>query len=152
LRIGVKSRGIRDRALLAILIAAISVALGMLGYTIANPKVGERFTEFYILGLSGKAMDYPQELMVGEEGRVIVGIINREHEPVTYRVEVVIDGVKNNEVGPVILEHEGKWEGEVSFMPEVAGDNQKVEFLLYKNNGEGEPCLKPLYLWINVKE
>lgn len=152
MRIGVKSRGIRDRALLAILIAAISVALGMLGYTIANPKVGERFTEFYILGLSGKAMDYPQELMVGKEGRVIVGIINREHEPVTYRVEVVIDGVKNNEVGPVILEHEGKWEGEVSFMPEVAGDNQKVEFLLYKNNGEGEPCLKPLYLWINVKE
>lgn len=141
-----------NKALYIVLVLVMLGAIAALAYVIAAPKLGERFTEFYILGLSGKAMDYPQELMVGKEGRVIVGIINREHEPVTYRVEVVIDGVKNNEVGPVILEHEGKWEGEVSFMPEVAGDNQKVEFLLYKNNGEGEPCLKPLYLWINIKE
>ena len=73
-------------------------ALGTLGYVIATPKVGERFTEFYILGLSGKAIDYPTELVVGEERKLIVGIINREREAATYRIEVVIDGVKNNEV------------------------------------------------------
>ncbi len=41
---------------------------------------GERFTEFYILGLEGKADNYPDELTVGEEGRVILGIVNHEHE------------------------------------------------------------------------
>jgi len=53
------------------------------GYVIAVPKVGERFTEFYILGLNGKAMDYPSELKLGEGGKVIVGIANREHEIVS---------------------------------------------------------------------
>ena len=88
--------------------------------------------------------------MLGVEAKVIVGIINREHEVVTYQVEVVIDEVKNNEVGPVMLEPDEKWEGIVGFTPHRAGDSQKVEFLLYKN-GESEPYLK-LHLWVNVKE
>jgi len=67
--------------------------------------------------------------VVGEEGKVIVGIINR--------VEVAIDGVKNNEVGPVALDHNGEWEEIVGFTPGRAGDNQKVEFLLYKQ-GQNE--------------
>ncbi len=36
-------------------------------------------------------------------------------------------------------------------MPEVAGENQKVEFLLYKD-AETEPCLEPLRLWVDVKQ
>lgn len=139
-----------DKVLSIILIAAILGAIGTLGYVIATPKVGEKFTEFYILGLEGKAIDYPRELKVGEEGRVIVGIINREHETVNYWVEVRIDGVRNNQVGPLELEHDEKWEGIVSFTPDRAGDSQKVEFLLYKDK-EGEPYLR-LHLWIDVKE
>ena len=139
-----------DKILSIILIAAILGVVGTLGYAIAIPKVGERFTEFYVLGLEGKAIDYPRELRVGEEGRVIVGIINREHETVNYWVAVKIDGIRNNQVGPLELEHGEKWEGIVSFTPDRAGDNQKVEFLLYKH-GESEPYLK-LHLWVNVKE
>jgi len=62
---------------------------------------------------------------------------------------VRIDGVKNNEVAGITLEHDEGWEDEVSFTPEVAGEEQKVEFLLYKN-GETEPYLEPLRLWLNV--
>jgi uncharacterized membrane protein len=131
-------------------VLAIGGALGTLGYVIATPRVGERFTEFYILGLEGRAEDYPRELRVGEEGRVIVGIINREHETVSYRVEVRIEGVINNEVGPIALEHDEKWREIVSFTPHRAGDGQKVEFLLYKN-GEVEPYLR-LHLWLDVTE
>ena len=79
-----------------------------------------------------------------------VNFVNREQETVTYRVEVRIDGVRNNQAGPLELGHDGKWEEIVSFTPHRAGDSQKVEFLLYKN-GESEPYLK-LHLWINVKE
>ncbi len=132
-----------------ILALTILGALGTLGYVIASPKVGERFTEFYIKGLEGKAIDYPKELALGEEGKVIVGIINREHEAVTYRVEVAIDGVKNNEVGPVALDHDGEWEEIVGFTPGRAGDNQKVEFLLYKQ-GQNE-VYQRLHLWVDVR-
>lgn len=67
-----------------------------------------------------------------------------------YRVEVKIDGVKNNEVEGITLEHEEKWEGEVSFVPEVASENQKVEFLLYKA-GETD-IYSSLHIWIDVKQ
>jgi uncharacterized membrane protein len=58
-----------DRGLSIVLTLTILGALGMLGYAIASPKIGERFTEFYIEGLGGKAADYPEELVVGEKGR-----------------------------------------------------------------------------------
>jgi len=87
---------------------------------------------------------------VGEEGKVIVGIINQEHETVSYRVEVRINGMKSSEVGPIVLEHEEEWELEVSFVPLVSGNNQKVEFLLYKQ-GQTEAC-QSLHLWVDVKD
>lgn len=151
LRIPSWRTGHRDKAPSIILVLAILGVLGMMGYVIATPKVGERFTEFYILGQEGKVTEYPSELKVGEEGRVIIGIINRESEPVSYRVEVRIGGMTNNEMGPIVLEHEEKWEREATFVPQVAGKNQKVEFLLYKDRNI-EPCFEPLHLWIDVTE
>jgi uncharacterized membrane protein len=142
--------GAWDKALSIILVLAIGGALGTLGYVIATPRVGERFTEFYILGLEGRAADYPRELRVGEEGRVIVGIINREHETVSYRVEVRIERVISNEVGPFELAHDEKWQEIVSFTPHRAGANQKVEFLLYKN--EEVELYRELHLRLNVTE
>lgn len=141
-----------NKVISAILAIAVLGTIGTLGYVLFTPNVGARFTEFYVFGPEGVAENYPEELAVGKEVKVIVGIINRERETATYRVEVVIGGVKSNEVGPVTLENDMKWEGELSFMPGVAEDNQKVEFFLYKNNGESETLLKPLYLWINVRE
>lgn len=135
--------------LAVILTLTILGVLGALGYTIANPKAGEKFTEFYILGLEGKAIDYPEEMIIGEEEKVLVGIINREHEIATYWVEVALDGVKNNEVGAVTLEDGEKWEGVVAFTADKREDNQKVEFLLYKQGWEG--VYQRLHLWVNVQ-
>ncbi len=141
--------GVWDRVLSIILVLAILGALGTLGYVVATPNVGEKFTEFYLLDLSGEAKDYPNLLMVGEEGKVVVGIINREHEAVTYRVEVRIDEVISNEVGPVTLENDGKWEEIVGFTPDRVGDKQKVEILLYRQ-GQTE-AYQSLYLWLDVR-
>jgi len=144
-------KSVWDKALSVVLALTILGALATVGYVIAVPKVGESFSELYILGLEGKAVDYPSELVVGEEGRVIVGITNNEHKTVSYRVEVRIGGEKNNEIGPIVLEHDDGWEGEVSFVPQVPGENQSVEFLLYRN-GETEPCFEPLRLCVNVTQ
>jgi len=140
-----------EKTLCVILVIVILGAICTLAYTIVKPKTGERFTEFYILGVEGKVIDYPTELRVGEEGKVMVGIINREHETVTYRVEVRINGVKNNEWGPLVLDHDEKREEVISFHPRMVGDEQKVDFLLYKNE-QSEPYLTPLRLWVNVNE
>jgi uncharacterized membrane protein len=145
-----------DKVLSVVLAVAIAGAIGTLGYVIATPRVGEKFTEFYILGPGGKAEDYPTELKVGEEGRVIMGIVNHEQERTSYKVEVWIggekaklriDGEDRDEI-IVELENEEKWEREVGFVPQKAG-RQKVEFVLYK---DGEPYFEePPYLWINVE-
>jgi uncharacterized membrane protein len=139
-----------SKALSIALIAAILVAIGAIVYLVAVPHVGERFSEFYILGPDGKAENYPRDVFVGEVGSVIVGIVNHEYAEVSYRVEVTIDGVKIKEIGPIVLAHQEKWEEKVSFMPARVGENQKVEFLLHKG-GEDKPYLT-LNLWLNVKE
>jgi uncharacterized membrane protein len=144
-----KNKGIINGALSVILILAVAGALGLLGYIVANPG-GEKFTEVYLLGLNGKATDYPEKLKVGEEGKVILGIVNQEYEPLTYRVEILIDTVKNSEIGPVTLEHRGKWEEIVSFTPNRVGDNQKVEFWLYRQ--DQNEVYQKLHLWVDVIE
>jgi uncharacterized membrane protein len=143
--------GAWDKVLSIVLALVILGALGTLGYVIAKPKVGEKFTEFYILGPGGKAENYPKEVKLGEKGTVIVGVVNHEYETVTYRVEVRIGGVVNNEMAPFSLEPEEKWEQPADFSPPAVGKNQEVEFLLYKN-GELDPDIKPLHLWIEVTE
>ena len=47
------------------------------------------------------------------------------------------------------LSHAEKWEQEIEFAPQHIGDNQKVEFVLYKDD---KPYLNdPPHLWIDVK-
>ena len=147
-----------DKVLSVVLAVAIVGAIGTLGYAVATPRVGEKFTEFYILDLDGKAENYPTELKVGEEGRVIVGIVNHEQEEASYRVEVWIDGEKaklridgeDRDEIIVELENEEEWTEEVGFVLQKAGEKQKVEFVLYK---DGEPYFEePLHLWIDVEK
>lgn len=140
-----------DKVLTIVLMVVILGATGTVIYAIATPRGGERSTEFYITGLEGEAIDYPSDLKVGEKGKVIVRVTNYEKVEASYRVEVRIDGMKNNEVGPIVLGNEQKWEEIISFTADRAGDNQKVEFFLYKNE-ETAPYLNPLHLWVNVKD
>ncbi len=165
-----------NKLLSILLIVSLIAALGMIGYILASPKVGERFTEFYILGRDGTAHDYPVEFtMVGGEvvlvrygddgaqekasfANVIAGIVNREHEEVNYTVKVTIDnqpakiyfdGEKLDVIGPITLGQEGKWEQEIGFAPKKVGDGQRVDFILYK---DGVPCFEDTpYLLIDVK-
>jgi len=137
-----------DKILSVILIAAILGAAGTTGYVIATPGEEERFTEFYVLGPEGKAEGYPEELAVGGTATVIVGIVNHEHEDVSYRLELKIGGNKHSEITQIALGQEEKWEQKVSITLGTVGEKQMVEFVLYKN---GEPY-RQLRLWVNVRE
>ncbi len=137
-----------DKLLNIMLVVAIIGAIGTLCYVVASPKTGERFTEFYILGQEGKADDYPREITLGESAWVTVGIINREQETCTYLVQVNIQNEPDASLGPITLEHDQKYEDRVTFTPENPGQDQKVEFVLSKEDN-GEPYLH-LHLWLDV--
>lgn len=139
----------RNRALLIVLALVILGMLGMLVYFLTSANLGERYTQFYIVGVNGKATGYPVVTRVGEEGKVIVGIVNHEHKVVSYRLEIMIDEVENNKVGPVVLKSGQKWEGEVSYRATKVGSNQKVGYLLFKDD-EAKPYLDPLNLWVII--
>ena len=139
-----------DKALFISLMIVILVVVGCLGYVIATPNQGEKFTEFYILGPDGKTEEYPQQVILGKSVDVIIGVVNHEHRPVSYRVDITVDGVEDSQVNIGTLAHEERWGERVSFIPQVTGENRKVEFHLYKN-GEDEPYFKdPLRLYVDV--
>jgi uncharacterized membrane protein len=144
------NKGKLDRVISILLVVAILGALGTLGFVITNPKVGEKFTEFYILGADGKADNYPKEIKLGNSAEVTVGIINREQELITYTVEVTIDGEDAITLGPFNLLIDEEWETSVTLTPTTTGRSQKIEFKLYKA-GFDEIYLS-LHLWVDVVE
>ena len=77
-----------DKILTIILILSIIIAFGSLLFVILNPREGEHFTEFYILGPTGKLESYPTTLQQGEQARVILGLVNHEYATLDYTIEV----------------------------------------------------------------
>jgi len=139
-----------DKGLSISLAVAIVAALACLGYVAATPKQSNKFTEFYILNIEGKAENYPDKVALGEPVNIIVSVINNEYEPASYHVVITIDGLENSQVYIGTLDHEENWEESVSFVPQAARENSKVEFHLYRN-GDTEPYFKdPLHMYINV--
>ena len=139
-----------DKVLNGLLVAAIVCAVGTLAYAVAMPQVGEKFTEFYILGQEGSAAQYPRELVLGESAVVGLGIVNHEQAVVDYRVEIAIDGEKVREIAPIVLDHEEKWEGEAIFIASKVGPSQRVSFLLYK--ADSVEVYLELHLWVDVEQ
>ncbi len=139
-----------DKAVSISLVIAIMAVFGCLGYVVAVPKPGEEFTEFYILNIEGKAEDYPQEVILGEPVDIVIGVANHEYEPTSYRVEIIGDSIENSSIVLGTLAHEEKQEERVSFIPQIAGEKQKVEFYLYKNSESKSYFEDPLHLNIDV--
>lgn len=131
------------------LVAGVVVSGALLSNFVAIPRVGERFTEFYVLGPGGKVEGYPTNLTLGENGTVILGVVNHEYEEVNYSIVVKLDNETIGTIKDVRLKHEEKWEQNYTFTPEKAGDRMKLEFLLFRE-GLDEPY-RSLHLWISVK-
>jgi len=136
--------------LLAVGLGASLIALGVTGYFVATSSgSSESFTEFYVLGPGGMAEDYPSVITLGDEADVFVGVINREGEDTTYEFEIRIDGEVADELESVHVAEGEAWENQVTIVPDHAGPEQKVEFLLYRE-GEGDPY-RNLHLFIDVE-
>ncbi len=137
-----------DRALTIVLIITIILSISALVYVIVTPKQGEKFTEFYILGSVGKAYDYPTNVTSGNNSTLIVGVVNHEYAPVNYTMRIVLANstiLQRN----MTLQHNETWQQMENYSLERIGDQQKLEFLLYKEGNFTGPY-RDLHLWVNV--
>jgi uncharacterized membrane protein len=147
-----KSESKTDKIVTFILVLSILASVGSLAYIIGNPKEGEHFTEFYILGNNKTTGDYPTEFVKGEKGTVIVGIINHEYMPMNYTMEIRLENKSLPESNKQIsLGDNMSWEEPIIFTPPLEGKNMKLEFLLFNETEKTVPY-RNLHLWINVTE
>jgi len=140
-------KSVLDKGLYIVLIASIISSSATLVYVMVKPRTGERFTEFYLLGPNGTASDYPNDLKVGEEGKVIISIVNHEYENVTYHLEVIFNGSLIHAEQIYLIENE-KLEISFTFKATKKGENQKLEFLLYKD--QQREAYRSLHLWVSI--
>jgi uncharacterized membrane protein len=96
---GDSSRG--NRNLSIILIIGILVAIGVTAFMITIPKQDEKFTEFYLLGPTGMATGYPEQIVPGRAYSLQIGIGNHEYRTINYTVEVYL--VPTNETASMTL-------------------------------------------------
>lgn len=171
-----------DAALNVALALSILLAVGALGFAVMFPPDGERFTQFYVLTEEDDgelvAANYPEQVALGEEFGLVVGVDNQEHESVEYTVVVQLqqvdfeldsDGNVTNatveeyiEVDrfSVTLEHNQTyhhdWRASISEGAYV-GDDRRLQFLLYRGDPSDVPdtptvenAYRDLQLWMNV--
>ena len=164
-----------SKSLTSLLLVAVIIATGVLGYTVFASKDREKYSEFYILGLNGKAHEYPLEFVMqdhrviqvnydlginstpGEWGEVTIGIVSHQQQKVSYSLKININGEAADvnysgivvpEIKSIELSPGDKWEGMIGFAPRKTGDNQKVEFLFFQDNGAVPEDI--LQLWIKT--
>lgn len=126
------------------LVLFLGFRLGVLG----KSRVGEAFTEFYVLGPGGKAEGYPKRLLVGQSAEVTLGVINHEGRTAQYSIAIKTGNETLRSLGAFPLGHDQKWEEKVTFSPRRAGERVKVDFLLF-TNGLPTPH-RSLHLWLEV--
>ncbi len=138
-----------DKILSIALVLSIVLAISTAAYVVIIPKHSEKFTEFYILGPNGKASDYPNNLTVGQDGTVTIGIANHEYADVNYTMIIKLNNQTiDNE--NITISNNQLYKKPFKFVASSPGQNQELEFLLYKLP-DNTNVYRSLHLWINVK-
>ncbi|XVH32211.1 DUF1616 domain-containing protein [Haloferacaceae archaeon DSL9] len=163
-----------DSVLNVLLICSLVLALGSIGYAIAVPPDGERFSEVYLLteGEDGElvADGYPESFVAGEGQSLVVGVGNQEHEETTYtvvaelhRVEF-LDGGNETEVVErerlqtfeTTLGHNETWQLDHEIAPTMTGEELRVTYMLYRGAPPDSPtpenAYRSVHLWVDVEE
>lgn len=137
------------RVLAVILIFSIVLVIVTVIYVITMPKIGEKFTEFYILNSSsGKADNYPTKLNVGTSTTLKIGLVNHEYSPINYTIQIDLDkNILKSE--KLMLNDNEIWEKNISFILDKKGNDMRLELLLFKENNFTAPY-RELHLWVDA--
>jgi uncharacterized membrane protein len=136
------------KALYVGLIVALAAVVYLLVQLIVQPITGQAFTEFYIVSPKIVLENNPYLINLSDKLEIGLAINNHENTSTSYNLTVILDGEQTQSIGPILLTDKEAWNDQVTISPSKAGENQKVEFILYKGE-EPEPYLA-LHLWLNV--
>jgi uncharacterized membrane protein len=143
--------GLAQKILTIALLLVVLGAVGAIVYNAVNQSHGQMFTEFHLLGAAGKTESYVTTAKARVTLPVTVGIHNEEGITATYRVELKINGVQVQDIGPMVLTNNQAWEEPMNVTFTNPGDNKTAEFYLYIFDGK-DPYLNPLRLAVDVAE
>src|SRR5665647_1705476 len=87
-----------DKLFSIILVLSLVTLASTVGYTIAFPNPGEKFTEFYILGATGAIGSYATQYKLGQQKPVTVGIVNHEQQDTSYELVVRLNDTNKSTV------------------------------------------------------
>lgn len=135
-----------DKILTIALLVMISIASSMIYYTLTVPKIGERFTEFYILDSTGK-MNYGTNLKINNPVNYQIGIINHEYTTMNYTIKTLLGG-DTLTTKELTLGHNDVWQNDITIIPHKSGNDMELKFQLFKDNNFTQPY-RELYLWID---
>ncbi|AEH07373.1 DUF1616 domain-containing protein [Methanothermococcus okinawensis] len=160
-----------EKSLTIILLILLIASIGLTIYLINAPKIGERFTEFYILNEDLKAYNYPTQLHENESGIVIIGVRNLEYRPMNYTVWVFLSNDTYDYNYSINISPKNEWNGTLSynyaFSKKISlmhnetaliplnfsidrTGKHKVEFILTID--DKKKVYRELHLWVNVSK
>jgi uncharacterized membrane protein len=161
-----------DKLLTIGIVVMLIASIVVLAWAITTPRVGETFTQLAILGPDGMATDYPRNLTVGEEARVLLSVKSYEHAVVNYTIVLVltnvtdynftvdentIDWAETHDLTPYsgisqdfTLDHLEYYNQTFDFS--VSADGMwKLQFLLYiDGQGYDQDSYREVHLWLDV--
>ncbi len=85
-----------DKVLTVGIAVMLVASVVVLAWAITTPRVGERFTQLAILGPGGMATDYPRDLTVGQDARVLLSVKSFEHRTANYTIAMVLTNITDN--------------------------------------------------------
>jgi uncharacterized membrane protein len=98
----------------------------------------------------GEAQDYPTNLRVGEAQDYNVGIVNHEKDTVTYMIRAFLGNTEVGSLDALALEDGATWEGKITVIPALVGEQQKLELRLYRKPANEPYCI--LHLFVDVRQ
>jgi uncharacterized membrane protein len=159
-----------DKLLTIGIVVMLVASVVVLAWAVTTPREGESFTQLAILGPGGMAADYPDNLTVGEDARVLLSVRSFEHDPMNYTIVIVlttvedynftigqstIDWNQTHQLEPYIgiaqdfsLEHEEYYNRTFDFNVTSNG-TWKLQFLLYVDGQEfTQDSYREVHLWL----
>lgn len=157
----------RSKVLLnVLLVGSILFAGTAVSYAFAAPELSNSYTQFYLLheNPDGErvAGGYPSEIALGESVPFVVGIENQESATQTYSVVVQLQELQDETVvrRTELTRYEtqitagDRAERELLIEPQMAGEDLRITYLLYKGAPPEEPtsenAYRRLYVWVTV--
>lgn len=144
-----RSRG--ERLLTVVLAVALVASLAGVVYVSVTPgQTDDSYTQFYLLGENGSAIDYPTSLEVGETGHVTVGLVNDENQDVTYTVLLALGDEEIDRLTVTVADGES-WEERAAITPTSVG-RHRFQVELYRGESV-DPDADPYRqtgLWIEA--